>query len=234
MSLWRKTWCETRARFALAAGALVAMNVVAIAQAGSWPASLEHRAALLSHLAYGEPSATLFVLLIVTLGGGSLRQERALGTLGFTLALPVTRRHLVLARAAVGAVEIFAVVAISALAAAVATQVLAGAAPLRWIVESAAVWTMFGVVVLALSMLCSTWVESEAVAWLGAFLAVMAYEAIVALTPLRAVSGLDFYRLLGGERLLRDGMPWSALAAMALITAALLAASIFHARRSEP
>ena len=204
--LSRRAWRETRVRFALAAGALV-VTALADADGGT------------------GPLRSLFCVLVIALAGGSLRQERVLGTLGFTLALPVRRGAVLGARAAVGAAEVAVLAGLVAGIAAVRSPGSAGQA-----LGLAVVWAACGAVVLALALAVSTLVANAALAWLVAVLGLLAYEAAVTLTGLAAYPQLDLFHLMraGGDRL---GL---ALLGLAAASAALLAVAGVVERRSEP
>lgn len=191
--LLARAWYETRARFGLAAAAMTATWL-----AGQGP----------------DSAKTLFVMLAIVLGGGSLRQERALGTAGFTLALPVTRRALVTARIAVGLVELAVLAAIP-----LATGTLS--------LVDAAAWTVCGAAVLAAAFLVSTLVASEYAAWLVCFFAIVAYQAAVALTGLQRWPALDLFRQMTEAR------P-AALVGFAAAAAALACVAHLCQRRSSP
>jgi hypothetical protein len=203
--LWFKVWCETRARLAIAAAALVAVCVAALGGGADW-----RRA--------GDAPQTCFLLLASVLGGGSLRQERALGTLGFTLALPVPWARHVVVRAAVGLAEIVALAAIAALV----TRT-------PWI---AVTWTAVGALGLGLALACATVIVNEYAAWLAGFGAVMGYELAVNLSSLRGDPALDLYRLMTDGAI---GAPvaWPSLAGAVAAGAAILAAAAWASQRRE-
>src|SRR5882724_7654191 len=107
--IWYKAWLESRARFLVAAIVIVAVLGWAIFDA-------EHAMKRFdSHppITYGlyvwfvltgrfQP---VWVLSILILGLGGLLRERSLGTAQYTLALPVSRRRWMIARAGLGLAE---------------------------------------------------------------------------------------------------------------------------------
>jgi ABC-type transport system involved in multi-copper enzyme maturation permease subunit len=183
--------------------------------------------------AYGESIATLFVLLVISLGGGSLRQERALGTLGFTLALPVSRTRHVVARTLTGVAEVVALLLLVALEIVALAQT--GGVGFRpgWALGVALLWAALGSLLLCLALLVASVVESELVAWLGTFVAVMGYEAVVNLTPLRAYPALDLYRFLAGASVHGGVLPWASLATLGVGCVLLVGAAVLHLGRRE-
>lgn len=181
--LWYKVWCETRARLAIAAAALAASFA----------------------LHAGDSPLTIFLLVVIVLGGGSLRQEHALGTARFTLALPVTRARLLAVRAGAGLVE---VVLLAALAGALAHSA-----------QVAVRWSACGALVFAVALAVAALVANEVAAWLAAFVLVMSYEAAVSVLDLARYGAVDLYRtmVLGGP------VPWASLGRVAAAGAAVLA-----------
>lgn len=224
-----KAWCETRSRFAIGVAVLGVLVVTAIGRGerGVWAA------------VYGDASATTFVLLAIVLGVGSLRQERALGTLGFSLTLPVTRGRLVAARAAVGVVEVWVLAGFVALAVAGGSALTGPGFPLGQALGFAALWGACGTLVLCLAQLLASLLASDYLAYLGTLLIVIGYEMIVQLTALREQPLFDLYRLMsgGGEPYFRAvdatliGLPWAALAVLAAGSAGLLVLAWLQARR---
>lgn len=171
MSLVARFWSESRLRFGIAALALLAVRLAGPAEPD-------------------DSAKTLFILLTIVLAGGSLRHERALGTLLFTLALPVSRARLFAARAGAGVVQI---------------------ALLAALVGRPLVWSVCGLLFFAVATLFAVAIASEIVAWLGAFFVLMGYESLVNLTSLAEQPLCDLYRVMS--------LPASAVA-LAVIAAA--------------
>lgn len=164
MNLAFKTWCETRARFAVAVFVVIATGVTGPAEAAQ----------------------TCFLVVATALGGGTLRQERSAGTLGFTLALPISlgRHHAV--RAGVGIVQ---VTALAVLAALVARDPMTA-------VRFAAV----GILGLALALAIAARVANEYLAWIAAFGTLMTYE--IAFSLWASNPRFDLYQIMSmGDRL---------------------------------
>lgn len=223
--LWRKTWLETRTRFLLAAAAMAAAVAVvgAPVRDRSGPTILQ--------TVFGEPVITLFLLIAITLGGGSARQERAHGTLGFTLALPVTRPRLAIVRAAVGTAQLAVIVV--GVVVTLCGIVVVGGTTLPWaeMVAIGARWVALGAFLVALSTAASTLIEHELVGWLATFSTVMLYEAAVQLTPLRGYSALELYRFAGAYPGVAS---WAVLATLISVTCVCVAVASWQLGRSEP
>lgn len=206
MSLLHKAWCETRSRFAIALATLAAMI------------ALGARAPL------GDSTKMIFAMLAIALGTGSLRQEHAHGTLGFSLALPVPRAHLVGARVAVGVAQIAALAGFAALCALVVAAIAGAPVAASHALRLAVVWAACGTLLLCLTQLLASLVASDAVAFLAAFLIVLGYEAALQLTRLPA--GFDLFQLMSSARL-----PWLSLVGLGALSAALIAVAERRTRR---
>jgi ABC-2 type transport system permease protein len=225
--LWYKAWCETRARV------VIAVVAIAAATALVWQTDWRTRGHGMGFAAYVWTAAandslkTLFVLLAIVLGGGSLRQEHALGTAGFTLALPVRRRQLIIARAGTGLVELIALAGLIAGALAVLSWT-AGDTGSPWqSLRFAVQWSVCGGAVLSLSLLMSIAIANPYAGWLVSLLGFLGYEAIVGVSGLRRYPACDLYRLMSEPR-----APWPALIAVTAATAGLVAIGhgYLHAR----
>jgi ABC-type transport system involved in multi-copper enzyme maturation permease subunit len=113
--LWRKAWRESQVRFLLLAAVVSGLCVVfvsfhlAIAARFSQNLLLPTYVGYIYWIIYGGTVRGLFSLLAPILGLGGLQRERAHHTDGFTLALPVSRRALLMTRAVVGVVQILIV-----------------------------------------------------------------------------------------------------------------------------
>jgi hypothetical protein len=230
-----KAWCETRSRFAIGVAALAAMTALAAMQARGARGVAQVVAAV-----YGDSNKTTFALLAIVLGIGSLRQERALGTLGFSLALPVPRSRLVAARAAVGLAEVGLIALFVGMWLPAVTAIAAPGCsiPIPQALRFAALWAGCGIPIWCLAQLLATLVASDYVAYLGALMIVVGYEALLQLTALRDRPLLDLYRVMAGvgEPYLRaDGalvaLPWPALAGAVAAGAALLGLAVLRTRR---
>jgi ABC-2 type transport system permease protein len=109
MMLFYKAWLESRTRFLLGLLALAGLSAAFV--------FFNHdlRTVLTDHdVSYGEyiwrgifkgQLRDIYVILTVLLGLGGLDRERSYGTAGHTLALPVSRWHLIAARGIAGMIE---------------------------------------------------------------------------------------------------------------------------------
>ena len=110
--LWYKSLREIRTVTLVGvAGIAVACALIVLNQ----HAMRTHADAPMTYIAYIWKSVynsigrDIFVILTIVLGSGGLLQERAHGTSGFTLALPVSRRRIVFTRAAIGYLGVLAI-----------------------------------------------------------------------------------------------------------------------------
>jgi hypothetical protein len=111
--LMRKSWLESRGRFVSAAIVLAILGVSTVLRAPATISGWEsiHRGEQMSYPLYIWLSLShgflqfLWVVAAVILGLGGLLREEALGSSGFSLSLPVSRRAHILTRAGVGAAE---------------------------------------------------------------------------------------------------------------------------------
>ena len=111
--LWYKAWLETRWRFLLCLGGLAFCSGFFVLVNGT--GDNFHR---LPTFAFGGREArallfrahvglvALFPIAAILLGMGGVVREKAVGTSSFTLALPVSRTHLMLSRVGIGVLEI--------------------------------------------------------------------------------------------------------------------------------
>src|SRR5882757_1731247 len=112
--LWFKAWRESRTRFLLSALLLVGVSAFAVLYyVHYYREELARGGEPLSYARYiwllifkgGNSLRELFVILVLLLGMGGLLRERAHGSAGFTLALPIRRWQLIFSRGAVGVLE---------------------------------------------------------------------------------------------------------------------------------
>jgi hypothetical protein len=140
----------------------------------------------------------------------------------------VSRPRLAIVRAGVGAVQIAAVVLALAIALGAIVATVDGVRPIAAI---AVRWVALGVFLVALSTAASSAIDNELVAWLATFGAVMAYEATVQLTPLRAYPDLDLYRFAGASP---GDASWAVAAGLVGAALGWVAVATWQLTRSEP
>lgn len=205
MMLWYKTWCETRVRFALSVAALLGIcAAIVLLRAMSYDAA--QPVTFVSYIwsaVYKDYLRNLFTILVIVLAGGTLLQERAAGTVGFTLSLPVSRARLMRVRAAVGLAEVVALAAVPAIALPVLARAVGESYPAAQSIQFGVLWAIGGAVVFSASLLCATLIANEYGSWAVAFTALMLYEALFNLSALQRLRGFDVLRFQSGT-----GMPY--------------------------
>jgi ABC-2 type transport system permease protein len=232
--LWYKTWCESRARLALTATLVGAACVLSVGWLGAVdPGEVQRR---VMSAAYGDSVKSVFLLATITLGAGSLLQERPLGTLGLTLSLPVSRARLLFTRAAVGMAQVWLLVLGLVVLVALLTAVAGHGWPWRSSLGVGVLWGVCGGVFFAISLLAASLIPSEHLAWSCAFFAIMGYELAINGSALRARPHFDLFRLMSGEL---EGtssvgtLPWTPLLVIAAVSVAMILASALRLGRRE-
>jgi ABC-type transport system involved in multi-copper enzyme maturation permease subunit len=189
---------------------------------------------------YNSIGRDLFVILAIILGAGGLLQEKAQGTSGFTLSLPVSRGRIVLTRALIGYLGVLAIAAVPVLVVPLASHYVGGLYPVGQSAGFFFLWAGCGAVFYGLTFLLAHRIESEYVSVLVAIPSLMLYGAMLNLRWLERLRMLDLFSLMNGEdmpffnegsHLLVGPLPWMALGIMLAIGAAF---AIAAARRMQP
>ncbi|HLM60032.1 MAG TPA: ABC transporter permease subunit [Pyrinomonadaceae bacterium] len=238
-----KAWLETRWRFLAGLVLLGAISLYAIFRAPEIIAAREQfdseslpYAKYLWILLYKGYFQALWIVSAVILGLGGLWQEQATGSANFTLSLPVSRKLLVITRAAVGAAEAV-ILAIVPLLLIWAFSPLAGYSfPLNEAALHAVLIIGGGLVFYAWGVLLSHLMRNEfSVITLALSVCLVLYIAFNLLrveiyNPFDLMSGKHY--LDPDTFLLRGDLPWLPMGVYLAITAALifLAAKIAERR----
>jgi hypothetical protein len=216
--LWYKSWLETRWRFVFVLGSVVLQWLVIML------ASTEGSEMIWARLSLTAP--LMFCFAAIFLAGSGVNTQSFYGVTSgyhgsmlFTLSLPVSRRQLFLARAALGAVEMSVAIAFVA-------AITLGAHPDQPPLGAVAALGYFGravicsLAVYALSMVLAcavdeTWQFNGCCLLLGAALLLQSRsDWLTRISPLRGMSPLS-HSVTGPA-------PWSALLASVLLTVVLL------------
>ena len=169
---------------------------------------------------YNSIGRDLFVILCIILGSGSLLQERAHGTSGFTLALPVSRRSIVFSRAIVGYLGVIAIDLVPVLVLPIASRYVDQSYPMAQTLGFAALWAGAGAVFYGFSFLLSHYLEGDYISVLVAVPSLMLYGVLLTLAKLERVHMINIFGILNGEdmpffneaeHLLVGPLPWLAL-----------------------
>jgi hypothetical protein len=254
--LWYKTWRESRSRFLM--GALViaaACLVVTVLQ--SWlrqraaagvplGTGLEGADAYRSYLyprVYGGVLRAIYLILVALLAAGGLQREEVLGTLGFTLALPVRRARHLSTRAAVGLVEVAGLAALPVVLVPVGSALVGEAYPWQQAAGFGMLWCGGGAVAFGLTFLLSTRLRRDLDAVVLALVALRLYPLVLAKLPSGDAPWLRLSNLMNGAGMpyfdsdahrLVGPLPWGSLGGMVAVALVLVATAILwpvHERR---
>jgi ABC-2 type transport system permease protein len=202
--LWYKTWRETRARF-LISGATLAWVcfVIIFIEKGN----RAHDLPPLSYTAYVWKAVykgyvrDFFIILVIVLGGGGLLQERAHGTAGFTLALPVSRSRLMSVRAMVGLCEVAFLALVPAFVITALSPWMGEYYQLNQALQFSMLWAVGGSLIFGAAVLLSTVLAGEYSGWIVSFLCIMFYSAAVNITALQQFPSLDVFKIMSGAEM---------------------------------
>jgi len=189
---------------------------------------------------YNSFGRDLFVILSIILGSGGLRQERAHGTSGFSLALPVSRRRIVFTRAIVGYLGVLAIAAVPIVVVPIASHHIGQPYPIAQNLGFFFLWAGCGAVFYGVTFLLAHRIDGEYISVLLAIPLMMLYGATLNLPWLSRLRMLDIFDILTGEEmpffnqsqhLLVTPLPWLALAVMLVVSGVLVT---FAAGSIEP
>jgi ABC-type transport system involved in multi-copper enzyme maturation permease subunit len=188
--LLAKAWRESRARFwisvVIVAGLCLGFTVLQAASRRQIEANVGETltyAAYLHARVYGGVVRAVFTILAVILGLGGLQRERAQQTLGFTLALPVSRAAHVRARAMVGVLQIVVLAALPAVLVPLGSALGGASYPWAHAAVFALRWASTGSLVFAIAFLCSVLSRTDYVALIAALLVLRVLPSLVARVP---------------------------------------------------
>jgi ABC-2 type transport system permease protein len=226
MMLWYKAWRESRVRFAIMVAALVwACGVVILVQQ-AMRAHADEPTTYVTFIwkaVYKGTVRDLFSILVMMLGLGGLAQERAVGTAGFTLALPVSRAKLVATRAAVGFLEVACLALLPAILLFLLSPFVGESYPLTQGLQFALLWTGGGAILFAATFFLSALLAGEYTAWVICIAGLTVYLIVIHLPPLGNYPELDFLSVMSGAEMsyfrssdstLIGPMPWFPLLVM--------------------
>jgi ABC-type transport system involved in multi-copper enzyme maturation permease subunit len=186
MMLWYKAWRESRMRFLLSGSAIAVMCLVyTLFHERLYPGVVHDHASVRTYTQYihwtifGGVVRGLLQLSYLLLGLGGLQRDRKQGTLGFTLALPVSRSGLVVSRAALGLVQVLALAAIPSLIVTAASHAVGQELPLGYTLRFIPLWAAGGIFTFGISFVASILFSSEYVSLAVAYLSYVFYLAAV-------------------------------------------------------
>jgi ABC-2 type transport system permease protein len=222
-----KAWRESRSRFLISGLALIWFALVfVVLQPGRGGASY---APYVRRAIYESFIRELFIVFVVVLGPGGLLQERVRGTVGFTLALPVSRTRLVVTRAAIGVAEIVALALLPALVISTVSPPFGDFYPIADTLRFAVLWSGTGAVVFSTAFLLSIILAGEYSAPAAGFGVLFSYFAIINSPWLRHLRYLNVFEVMN----LDGPLPWLRLLGMALVSVGSIAAGTYITHRQD-
>jgi hypothetical protein len=236
--LIRKAWLESKARFTAAATVLAILGVSTVLRAPATIAGWEriHRGEQMSYPLYVWLSLPhgflqfLWTIAAVLLGLGGLLREDAVGSTGFTLSLPISRRQHVLTRAAIGAAEAIVLGFIPLLIVAALSPLIQRSYPLSQALMFATMFVVAGMVFFALGFFLSHILRGEYSAPVVALAGIAAFYILTKLPRFGVLSVFDAMDgkkvLVGHTFLLGSEFPIGTTAVSLAITGSLIWLSV--------
>lgn len=182
--LWYKAWRESLVRFFLSTGIIAIMCLVyTFFHARLYPGVAHDHPNIHSYTQYihwtifGGATRGMLQLSCLLLGLGGLQRDRKQNTLGFTLALPVSRIRLVASRAALGLLQVLALSTIPSLVISAASHLAGQQLPLDYALRFIPLWAAGGIFTYAISFLASVIFTSEYVSLAVAYITYIFYLA---------------------------------------------------------
>lgn len=237
-----KAWRESRGRFLLSAALLVAICVVGV----FWRSSLMKvfvpsesfvgapYVGYIYRLVYSGTARGLFTILVMVLALGGLPHERLHRSVGFTLALPVSRARLVGVLALVGLGQVAVLSALPLLLLTMCSWLAHVAYPLEQMVRFGLLWFAGGSVFFAVAFLSAALFRSEYAALAVSFVFMIFYPIAVMFPPFNryplnihhVMSGLAMPYFDARRALLVGAPPWALLATMMAMAGALVVSAV--------
>jgi hypothetical protein len=242
MLLYR-SWLEIRARWVAAAVILAVLGAATVLRARETLDGLERfhgeRLPYAFYVWLSLPHGYLqfvWILAALLLGMGGLLREQAMGTAGFTLALPIARWRIVAARAVVGAGAAAVLAVVPMLLVAMLSPLAGFAFPPRQALLFGALTAGVGMVFYGLGFLLSHLLRGEhAAPAVGIGIA----GVLWVVTRLPLLQCCDVFAVMSGKPYMDHrtfhlpGLPWAALAASLAVFAGMVALSAMLMRRRD-
>ncbi|MES2222183.1 MAG: hypothetical protein V4587_14605 [Acidobacteriota bacterium] len=241
--LWYKSFREIRIVTLVGVAAMAAMCVLVVLNQQTMRAHADAPMTYIAYIwksVYNSIGRDVFAILSIVLGSGGLLQERASGTTGFTLALPVTRRRIVFTRAVIGYLGVLAIAAVPIAVVPLASRYIGEPYPVAQNLGFFLLWACCGAVFYGLTFLLAHRLEGNYISVLLAIPLLMLYSAMLNLPWLAHLRMFDIFKVMNGEdmpffnkaqHLLTVPLPWLVLTLMLVISGVLVT---FAARCIEP
>ncbi|HEU4636455.1 MAG TPA: hypothetical protein VFS41_09775, partial [Edaphobacter sp.] len=173
-------------RFFISAGVIAALCLMyALLHRQFYPGIAHEHAGIRSYVQYihwtvfGGVVRGMMQLSCLLLGMGGLQRDRRQNTLGFTLALPVSRFRLVASRAVLGLVQVLALATIPTLLLPASSHLVGQQLPFDYAVRFVPLWFAGGCFTFAISFVASVLFASEYVSLAVAYVTYIFYLAAV-------------------------------------------------------
>jgi ABC-2 type transport system permease protein len=201
MMLAYKAWRESQVRFLVGAASLTWFcSLFVIFRSGVRQALEKPFAEFITDDIYGGGVRNLYIVFIVVLGLGGLLQERAHGTAGFTLSLPVRRTRFVGTRGVIGLLEVAALAALPTVIVCALAPLVHQSYPLREGLKWSAQWTAGGAVLFAASFFLSIVLGGPYSALTASMAALFGYSVLVNVPPLKQFSSLNVFKIMASTQ----------------------------------
>lgn len=244
-----KAWRESRGRFLISAALLAAICMFGVFCHAALMKVFVPKGAFagtpfvgyIYQLVYGGPARGLFTILAMVLALGGLQRERPHRTIGFTLALPVSRAQLVSAQALLGMGQIAILSALPMLLLCAGSQLAHVRYPLEQMIRFGLLWFAGGAVFFAVAFLSATLFRGEYTALAISFVFMIFYPVTVLFPPLNRYP-LNIHHIMSGlampyfdarTALLVGAPPWALLASMLAVAGVLIVLAVQIARHRD-
>jgi ABC-type transport system involved in multi-copper enzyme maturation permease subunit len=232
--LWYKAWRESRVRFLLSAIALAVICASFVvfhrdASAGISDEPLSY-AVYIWRITYKGYLRELFMILAILLGLGGLAREQDQRTAGFTLALPVSRWHLLATRTLLGLGQVVLLATIPAIVLPLLSPLIGQAYPSSQAWTFTILWATVGSLIFAMALLASVLFTGEFTPPVVAILGLTAYSFLADVRPLEryltdihdVMSGIEMPYFAERTGVLTGPLPRVTLFTLLLAAAALI------------
>ena len=228
--LWYKAWLETRSRFLLSLLGCVALCSFSVYH-GNQDALPDTGRAYYYVVLHGGHGmlCMIWILAVPLLTMGGLLREKAAGTAGFTLALPVSRARLMAVRTSMILLQAMALVIVPWIAMFLISRITGKADSIYQAFFHMTLLAGGGMFFFGTALLISSLVEGEYTAPVVTFGVLVAISSVLSSTSLHNYSPVEF--LVGTEyvdrhsRLLIGPIPWLRIGCNILLGALLVAIS---------
>lgn len=231
--LWYKVWRESRVRFLIAVAIIAAVCLARVLFESRFFPGVVREAPYVHNYTqylfwtiYGGGTRGLLQLCCLLLGLGGLQRDHKQNTLGFTLALPISRPRLVITRALVGALQIFVLSLLPPFLLWAASPLVHQSAPLSYGLGFVPLWTIGGLFTFGVTFLCSVIFSSEYTALAVGYVSYVFYLAACRYPSLRPypLHVADFMSGRMGGFLDAHTLLWTGTISLTLIAGFMLAA----------